>query len=190
MLKGIGKGVKTPGQQWAHFGRMFNQRRVHSIRDASEGIPKREGAQRLESKIPHDFPMLRSAADRIMASKNVHSRSPEPVKTLPYMVKRTLQLRIRIRILEMGNYPGLSRCAQTNHLISWGRKEDSSLTLMRERHEDQRNIREVQLCCPWRWGPWVKAWGQTPEMRKMQVSEFFPKTSKWNAWTPVQWELC
>ena len=59
------------------------------------------GAQRLESKIAHDFPMLRSVADRIMASKNVHSRSPEPVKTLPYMVKRTLQLRIRIRILEM-----------------------------------------------------------------------------------------
>ena len=45
--------------------------------------------------------MLRSVADRIMTSKNVHSRSPEPVKTLPYMVKRTLQLRIRIRILEM-----------------------------------------------------------------------------------------
>ena len=102
MLKGIGNGVKTPEQQWAHFNRMFNQRRVHSIRDASEGIPKWVGAQRLESKIPHDFPMLRSVADRIMTSKNVHSRSPELVKTLPYMVKRTLQLRIRIRILEMG----------------------------------------------------------------------------------------
>ena len=97
MLKGIGNGEKTPEQQWAHFNWMFKQRRMHSIRVASEGIPKWVGAQRLESKIPHDFPMSRSVADRIMASKNVHSRSPEPVKTLPYMVKRTMQLRIRIR---------------------------------------------------------------------------------------------
>lgn len=62
--------------------------------------------------------MVQFVVDRIMTSKNVHMRNPQPRNTLPLHGKGTLQMGLRIQILKVG-----SICKNDPLLVLWLRRE-------------------------------------------------------------------
>ena len=65
------------------------------------------------------------------------AKSLQPVKMLPYIVKGTLQIPFKLRILKWEDYPGLSRGAQSDHrgpYKSEAAGSDASLVAHRVKH--------------------------------------------------------
>lgn len=161
---------------------MFNQTGCTSRRTASEDIPKGLQGQRLDSKFPHDFSRLQSAADRITVPEKVQTWIPQSMNVVTYVEKRgsadvmkaansgdagRLSLMVQGSPHELFDFLGLQEKQQP---LSWlwpGEKDMKT-----------REVSETPLWCLWRWGSWAKARGQPLEVGKMQGNESFLEPPK------------